>query len=161
MMSAKNFFISLNPIPKLNKKRLAFIKRMMSLIRELAIGSYNLPLSYAMQPKMAGELKAGKKRVGLLAISMAFLLPEVSPPATYPPRQPDRMGREPQPPRTKKWSLRNDEGRQGEGTPERFSSLFYSRSGAEATTMKVAGWPAGGGYMEDAAWMHCCFVCLH
>lgn len=60
----------------------------------------------------------------------------------FPPCQPDRMGREPQPPRHKNEAKRSDEGRQGEGTPERFSSKLISRSVAEAN-QKISGWLAG------------------
>lgn len=83
--------------------------------------------------QMAGEPEAVKKKGWLACKREGFFAAEVSPVATMTPRQPDRMGREPQPPRTKKWSLRNDEGRQGEGTPARLWTKLNSRSEAEAT----------------------------
>jgi|SRR5882672_9239875 len=95
-----------------------------------------------------------KRWLACISVGYFFML-DVLPPATTPPCQPDRMGREPQPPRLKSEAQRNDEGRQGEGTPERFSSKLISRSAAEVN-QKISGWLAGrwrlhGGAAVDAA----------
>jgi len=70
----------------------------------------------------------------------------------FPPCQPDRMGREPQPPRLKSEAKRNGEGRQGEGTPERFSAKLFSRSDSGGDTKNK--WLAGR-QVAVTMWRHC------
>lgn len=112
------------------------IKFEASLIEKPFGSGDNQQLSFNQQP--IGRRTGSRKNEAWLAGNSAvyFLLQQVSPSPPCPPRQPDRMGREPKPPRRKSEAKRNGEGRQGEGTPERFSTLLLSRSFSGGETNK-------------------------
>ncbi len=120
---------------------------LMSVIKELAIGSYNQQLSYAQQPS------------GREAWMKEERLKEGRPSATMTPRQPDRMGREPQPPRRKSEACGATRGGKAKAHQNAFRPNYSA--GAKRRHYQISGWLAGrwrlhGGCRLDVALLVSC-----